>query len=306
MKKLISLTFFLLMAGLLSAQNIDIRIEGRESLNIETGLDLDRLSMAVKGSFTPKLSFDYFQHFNRHVSQKEILAAADRLFLCYAPTPHWSFKAGKIISAFGSFEYDEAPIDVYFYTRHFYNASFFLPGLDVTYSFHEGKDAISAQVTKGCYSEKKQYDLFSYHLMWTGHHGWLNTFYSANLHDMQDGTKQFQLAFGHRVSLEKFSFDFDICNRYYSARRNGLLKSGFMMAKATYIIGPYADLQLKATYDFDPVLGNISQAGGAIEFYPYKGSRDFRIHLQGNYLTSENHTTVTIGLKWNCHIFTKG
>lgn len=306
MKRLLCLAFSLLAAGMLSAQNIDIRIEGRESLNKDTGMNLDRLSMEVKGSFNSKLSFDYFQHFNRLVPVKEMLYAADRLYLRYTPTEHWSFTAGKIVSAFGSFEYDDAPIDIYFYTRHLLSCGFFLPGIDVSYHFNGGKDSFSLQMTKGAHTEHGEWGRYSYNFMWTGHHGWMNTLYSANMHELPDGYKQYEIALGHRMNAGWFSADVDLCNRFFSERKsNNPFSSGFFMTRLSAEMGRYASAQVKASYDFDRVIGDRFQTGIAFEFFPYKGSRDLRLHLQGSYIPKEDITALGIGLKWNCHLFTK-
>lgn len=306
MKRLSCLALSLLAAGVMSAQNIDIRIEGRESLNVDSGLNLDRLSMEVKGSFNSKLSFDYFQHLNRPVPGKELLTAADRLYLRYQPSEHWSFMAGKIISAFGSFEYDDAPIDIYFYTRHLLSCSFFLPGVDVSYYFNEGKDSFSLQMTKGTHTEHGEWDRYSWNIMWTGHHGLLNTLYSANMHQLPGGDMQYEVALGHRLTAGWLSADVDLCNRFFSAwDSNAPFRSGFFMTRLTAGMGRYASVQAKVSYDFDKVVGDLFQTGLAFEFFPLGGSRDLRLHVQGNYTPKEDLSVLGIGVKWNCHIFTR-
>lgn len=306
MRRLSCLAAALLATGVMSAQNIDIRIEGRESLNTGAGLHLDRLSMEVKGAFNSRFSFDYFQNLNRSVPGKELLTTADRLYLRYEPSGHWAFTAGKIVSAFGSFEYDDAPIDIYFYTRHLLSCSFFLPGVDISYRFNEGKDSFSLQMTKGAHTGHDEWGRYSYNFMWTGYHGWMNTLYSANMHELPDGYKQYEIALGHRMNAGRFSADVDLCNRFFSAREtNAPFRSGFFATRLTARMGGHASFQVKASYDFDREIGNFFQTGCALELFPCKGSRDLRIHLQGNYIPEEDSAVFGIGLKWNCHLFTK-
>lgn len=314
MKKILIIVSAALLAFSASAQDLEIRLENRNSLNFTSvagqgvqgpETSVDRLSLAINWKISDKLRFEYFQHFNRPFNDKAWLSSADWLNLTYAPGEHLFFRAGKIISMYGSFEYFEAPINVYFYSRHYLTGRFFVPGVEAGYIFNQGKDIMIAQVTAGKFSEPGNLAPLSYNLCWLGFRDRLNLMYSVNYHEHPAGSDEIDVLLGHSISLDKVSIKADFGHRAYVDRNENFFKSWFVVPSVAYDVLPWMTLQAKAAYDHDAIIGDEMHFGGGLEFFPIHGDRIMRLHMMADYIPQTKMTTFGVGIKFNCHILTK-
>lgn len=319
MKRLFLPIILVLTAVASYGQNVDVRVEGRTVYNSfsekgnyldESGFKTDRFSLAIDGAINDKFSFAIFQHLNRHISSADMMEGTDWAYIQYQPNEHWEFKGGKIISAYGSWEYDASPIDIYFYSKQINLYRYFLPGIEAGYIFNGGADRIEGQITKSTWCENGINNLHSYNLRWRGHHGIFTGLYSFNAMTKPDRKLEYTLALGNKFSFDRFIITLDLCERFDQNR--SIMDSWYATCKVRYMLNDKLDLSIKGSYDHDyPDFGNNnnrhsydqSHFGGAVEYYPLDGSKDIRLHIQGNYIPETRLAVISAGLKWNVHIF---
>ena len=79
----------------------------------KTGFLGDYLNFRIDGQIVSGLTFSYRQRFNK-TTTKNFFDATDWMHLDWKATPKLTLSAGKQVVAIGGYEYDRAPIDVYY------------------------------------------------------------------------------------------------------------------------------------------------------------------------------------------------
>lgn len=306
MKKLSVLLFAIFMYIGAHAQDVDVRMETRLSF-CNTGFKAERLSLAVSGSFNEKWSFNFFQNLNKPIEPGDVLNATDKMFIRYAPDPAWTFQFGKMPLAIGSWEYDAFPIDVYYYTYYIDNyMSPFQIAISGQYNFRNGKDTVQFQFARSPLAEVGDYRMFSYNLMWNGIHGPLHFLYSANVEQFNGGYRCLA-CLGTKLTLDRFSAYVDLSGARFSNFGSGMIHSATACTRLDWQIIPKLSVFAKFTADRDRDIYEGVKFGGGFEFFPVKGSRDVRIHIQIHRENSNaaHATLASAGAKWNFHIYRK-
>ena len=126
MKKTLLLLTCLLGAAALHAQTIhvdDISIEARATFHQETREGVygthfqgDYLNLNMSGALSDKISFRIRQRLNKKIDDTNPFNATDFLWIRWRMAPKWSFTFGKQAILVGGYEFDAAPIDVYYYS----------------------------------------------------------------------------------------------------------------------------------------------------------------------------------------------
>lgn len=286
----------------------------------ESGFVGRYLKLVIDGKINDKFSYS-FRHrlYVDPANPREFFSATDWANITYSPSSKFSITAGKQIITVGTFEYDFAPIDVYYASNFWNNVNPYQIGVKVGF-MPNNKHSIFAQVTNSPFSNKGFQNLYAYNLIWYGNFSnWFKTIYSANLMEYSQGDYINYIALGNRFSFGKFTLDVDYINRY-AGKNTAFFNDFTILGRISYDINNYFKLFTKGGYDqnltqepgeefiFDRVVvPGIKQGyyGAGIEFFPLTtATNKIRLHAFW-YSTTENPIpqTFNVGIKWNITAF---
>lgn len=303
-----------------------------KQLNDGTGLAVRYINLRLDGTIGKKFSYSWRQRLNKMYSAQSFVDNMDWLHLTYKPTDNWAISAGKQVVLIGGWEYDRAPIDLYFCSEFWNNVACYQYGASIGFTTNKGDDTITAQVCQSPYNTavlnlndegSKLGDLFAYNLYWSGTHGCFSALYSLNFMEYQRGKFDIYLALGNQFKFGDAKLQIDFMTR--GPKVKNLLGDNFsIMSEFSYMIAQRVNVFAKATYD---KIGNSSiissglypgteliRVGGGVEYYPLggRGNRDIRLHVAyGHTLgvnTNPDGTAVknlgylTAGLTWKIDV----
>ena len=274
------------------------------------------LNVMFNGNISDKFSFKVRQRLNRPINDEVgYFHATDIANLTYSINDKFSITAGKLIVALGGYEYDLAPIDLYFLSKFTNNiTSCYEFGVALNYATK--KDLFGFQVINSPFAVNRNGNegIYAYNLSWYGNYGWFNSIYSFNLMEYRKGKFVNYISLGNLFKFNEFEFEFDFQNRTTADNIEfltdfsliGNLKYQFNNQWKFFVKGGYD--QNKSDIDSD-VLSNKAYivlpdteyvfAGLGAEFFPLKDKKDIRVHAYGA-LTSEksNKLLFNLGLTW--------
>ncbi len=252
------------------------------------------LNVILSGTIGDKFSYAYRQRLNKAHADQSFFDATDWLYLTYAPTSNWQFSAGKQVVAIGGYEYDRAPIDLYFCSEYWNNVACYQLGVSGTYTTNKGNDKLTLQICHSPYIKSpaniEGKDLYAYNLYWSGSHGCYTALHSLNFSEYSRGKYDVYVVLGNQFKFGNSTVQLDLMNRGVSAKE--LLFDNFsIMFEFSQMIANRVNIFARATYDkvgdsyerglFVYPGTEITRVGGGIEYYPLggKGNRDVRLHL---------------------------
>lgn len=275
------------------------------------------LNVIINGNITDQFSYHFRHRINKQNLTQDFFEATDFAYLKYKVNNQWEFTAGKGVVGIGGFEYDAAPIDVYYYSIGGSN----LPtcyefGVSSRYTTKKGNNNFFLQITNSPFTSKSYRfeGLYSYNLMWYGDFKVFKTIYSVNMIEYRQNQYINYIALGNQFNFGPVSWYIDYLNRY--ALKGNFFTDFSVMSRLTYNILDRADIFVKGGIDY-----NMSQSastpeadiwdtvvlpgtcrgfyGAGVEFYPMKNSRDLRLHAFW-YSNSDNvkQHSVGVGLRW--------
>ncbi len=279
----------------------------------KAGFQGSYLKLILDGKINDKFSYAFRYRLYKDAGEpREFFNATDWLNITYQADEHWSITAGKQVVSVGTFEYDYAPIDVYYASYYWNHCNPYQIGLALTHRINSG-NSISAQVTNSPYSEKSLDCMFAYNLIWYGTiTPWWHTIYSANMMEHADGHYVNYLALGNRLHFGNATIDLDWMNRYVG---NGTkyFKDYTLVGKVDYKIGRF-NLQVKGGYDrnaneetpyYDTLVTPGTDRGFwgcAVEYHPIVDRKNkVRIHASFNKDYKYN-STLLIGVRWQMEV----
>ncbi len=291
-------------------------------INGNSGFKVRYFNLRMDGQITPKFSYSWRQRFNRMNSLSDFAQNTDWLHLTYRPTENWAISAGKQVVMIGGWEYDRAPIELYFCSEYWNNVACYQLGASVAYTTNEGNDTLTFQFCQSPYDHAEA-DYFAYNLYWSGQHGFFSALYSLNFSQYAPGKYDAYVVLGNQFQFGDAKLQLDLMNRGVSARE--LLFDNFsIMGEFSYLVADRVNIFAKATYD---KVGNnyasglflypgteITRLGGGVEYYPlgHKGNRDIRLHAVYAHTLGNNTNPVptavnkqsylTVGLTWKIDI----
>lgn len=302
----------LICLGLLqtaAAQSIDIRLDTRYSLNYVKdggyGFHGDYFNLRIDGTLGENLRYTFLQRLNKPIYSRDIFNATDCAYLLYR-RGSWGVQAGKMQLEYGGFEYDEAPINVYFGSEYYYyyNGGFQF-GISGLYYFGESS-SLRIQLSQSPYSEQYNDGLFSYSLCARGSEGFYAWKHSINLFDLPGGGHQGNIVLGNCFTFGPARLELDLL------QRGGMQSFKFFddcSAVANLVVSPkeWMNVMAKISYDRNftqtdpliPVHGEYWSYGGGFEFFPRKGSRDIRLHALYYHFHAPS---ACLGLTWRIHL----
>lgn len=327
MKQLLFLLLLLLPCAPLFAQTHKfntLRLEARGDYqrfyddgtqnDAESGFKGKFLNIRLDGQIGENITYSYRQRLNKPHKDMSYFDATDWLYLTYTKN-NWSFSGGKQVIGIGGFEYDLAPIDVYYFSGFCTNITSYAFGASVGYNLSDN-DKLTAQVCESPFSTSSD-DIYAYNLMWNGKHGCWETIYSVNMVEYQPGKYLNYIALGNRLNLGDVTLTLDLMNR--TAEGHCFLGRDFsIMGEIDWMPCEKVNLWGKCTYDVNksktlsdgsvPPGTELTHLGAGIEVFPLKDNRnDLRLHLAGHYSLGDTPATyavqpkqlmLTAGLTW--------
>ena len=197
--------------------------------------------------FAKQFSYSYRQRLNKAHSDQSFFDATDWLYLTYRPDEHWGLSVGKQVVGIGGYEYDRAPIDLYFCSEYWNNIPCYQMGISADYTFNRKKDKVMFQLCQSPFRAKAD-DMYSYNLMWYGSHGWFNTIYSVNMIEYQPDKYINYIALGHHLDFGKTALELDFMNRA-ADHQTYFFKNCSVMGELSYRPSESFNLFGKVTYD---------------------------------------------------------
>lgn len=278
----------------------------------------DWLAVNLKGHITDNLSYRVRQRFTKQVYDREnFLNATDFLFIKWQVNPKLAFTFGKQPVSIGGFEYDAAPIDVYYW-------SLFCLGLYQYYSFgatsHWYFKENQELLFELCNSplSRNISNIYAYNLEWIGQFSpkW-KTLWSVNMIDNEYSNMMNYIMLGNRFLLGDLALDIDIMNRASFHQKNFFFSDWGGVVKAIYTVGKW-NLCTKVAYDYNSI-DNVTPEGIAwdlalkpgsdyvtmgagIEYFPLPERDKLRLHAVWY---TDNMTKIQnfdVGVTWKMNI----
>lgn len=289
-------------------------------------------NVRADGDIGGGFSYSLRQRLNKKHADASFFDATDWLYLSYK-TGNWDFSAGKQVVAIGGFEYDAAPIDLYFCSEWWYNIPCYRWGGTVSYTFGNDarSDKFSFQICESPFrsdivlddgSTKKQEEMFAYNFMWVSSHDWFASSYSVNFVEYLPGKFVNYISLGNKFTMGNVTVDLDLMNRAASGQAF-VGKDFSVIGKVAWAPTKKLNLFAKASYDVnntdtgkDYLVSadtEITRVGAGVEFFPLKDARnDVRIHAAGSYSFGENtnpagvlldnYTYLSVGITWRMNL----
>ncbi|MCD8387835.1 MAG: OprO/OprP family phosphate-selective porin [Bacteroidales bacterium] len=271
------------------------------------------LNLMVNGQITEQLSFSWRQRMNKFKDvDNDAFTATDWAYLSYRPVQAFSIAAGKQVVMIGGYEYDAAPIDIFFASRFWNNIACYQFGGSVSYHSPGDNHVLTFQVCNSPY-EGLSSSCYSYNLFWQGDMGWFHTLWSVNLVEYERNHYANFIALGNRATLGPLDLQLDLMNRATSHHKYWFADYS-IIAKAEFNATKWLTIMAKGGKDdFRELPGapehlNKPFVGGGLEFYPFNGSRNLRIHAVYAYYHENDGAKVNqvqVGLKWRVNLFRK-
>ena len=289
-----------------------------------SGFKVRYFNLRMDGQISPKFSYSWRQRFNRANSISEFAQNTDWLTLTYKPTANWAIQAGKQVLMIGGWEYDRAPMDLYFCSEFWNNVNCYQIGASVAYTTNAGNDTILFQACQSPYdTTSSSVDLYAYNLYWSGSHGCYTALYSLNFMQYAPGKYDKYIALGNQFKFGDATLQVDLMNR--GPKVKDLLFDNFsIMGEFSYLVADRVNIFAKATYDkigqsaisaSGLIPGTeITRVGGGVEYYPMggQGNRDVRLHAAYGYNFGMNTNVdgtalgkgsyLTVGLTWRIDV----
>lgn len=310
MKRKISV--FILCLGLLqiaAAQGIDIRLDTRYSFTAledrTYGFQGDYLNLRITGSVNENFSYAFQQRLNKPVIANNLFNATDWVYLLYRKN-HWGFQAGKMMLEYGGYEFDEAPINLYWCSQMWNNfESAFIFAVNGHYYLDNGNEFLF-QISQSPYVERSFGMKLAYNLAAKGSAGFYSWKHSLNLFDLPDSGQVGSIVLGNCFTAGPARLELDIYQRGNMSSFK-LFDDISVSANFVYSFKDWMNVIAKTTYDCNysqydpliPVYGEFLSYGGGFEFFPNRDSKDIRIHAL--YYHSEQ-SVLFVGLTWRIHL----
>ena len=253
------------------------------------------LQFYIDGYLTEGLSYHYRQRLNRLNSLDALFTSIDKAFLRYEFKSGWGMAAGKFPLAIGGWEYDAAPIDVYFASEFWNHVYCFQLGVRGGYQFKDGKSKIIAEIANSPFNPTEKgmlNNMYGYSLLWYGDFKVFQSSYSVNVFEVMDGTYMGQVVLGNRFIAGPMTIELDWTQRFHSSKNAFGDFTGILNVKGN--IKGWANIFAKVDYDqnltnqFEGMSENepywvqygdkILSYGLGVEVFPIKRAPYFRLH----------------------------
>lgn len=273
------------------------------------------LNIIIDGNINKHFSYHFRHRINKQNLTQDFFEATDFAYLKYKVNNSWEFVAGKSVVGIGGFEYDKAPIDVYFYSIGGSNVpTCYEFGISGKYTTRKGNNSIFLQIANSPFTSKSYRfeGLYAYNLMWYGNFGVFNSIYSVNMIEYEPNKFYNYIALGNQFNFGPVHWYIDYINR--CSMQSPFFGDFSLISRLTYSIKDRVDIFAKAGWDFNNSDANDKVVeygtnrvfyGAGVEFYPMKNSKDVRIHAFWTSSSDNNYKnhTVGVGFRWLLHAY---
>ena len=275
------------------------------------------LNFKMAGNLSDELSYSWRQRINKPQTDGSLFNATDWIYLTYHKD-NWNLSAGKQVVAIGGYEYDRAPIDIYFASEYWQHIACYQFGMSAAYTFGEGADNLTFQVCQSPLGNRSD-NLMAYNLMWCGSHGSWKTIYSLNLMQSTPDKLVNYISLGNRFGFADVVVELDFRNRSMVDEIT-LFKNFSVVADVNWSVNEKINLFGKVSYDQNDtdlvtdscVLpgSKLTRLGGGFEYFPVDGNRNIRFHAVADYVMGEsivsalapNSMMFSLGLTWRLNL----
>ena len=308
MKRYLLLTI-VLMLGVTQANAQVKNLYGEVRMSYQEGLSADYVNVVLDGNITPSLYYNWRQRFTKSLFDPDIpLNGTDQLYLQWDITPFIGLQGGKIPVVVGGYEYDDAPIDLYYWEA-------FAGGLKDVYAlggnimFNVAKDqTLMLQLSQSLlgFGYKGVYHAA---VIWYGQIApWWKTIYSVNWMDDPTHTGLGIIGLGNRFEAGPFALELDFQYRTALLSKGALSADYSAIAKAELSF-PILKVFAKGgyTYNWDcpidviPTQYRFFMAGGGIEVFPLR-NEDLRLHAVTWWNTDERRVIFSVGATYRLRL----
>jgi len=259
------------------------------------------LNFIMAGSINDKLSYSYRQRINAGNMgfSTAFFEGTDWAYLTYKPISNLSLSAGKQVVQIGGFEYDAAPIDIYFASDFWNHVNCYEMGASATLSNDAKTQSLTFQFSNSPFVNSAFEGLYAFNLLWNGDFGFFKTLYSANMIEYQQDKYINYIALGNSFQVsDNLAFHLDFMNRASFNQDVFFFKDATLILEGRYNLNDKAGFFFKIGRDWndaqdvsDPsyvLAGAYDQyvipgtnrdfRGLGFEYYPFKNSKDLRLH----------------------------
>lgn len=326
MKRIVLFFCFLALPAVLSAQQyvdrlyFDMRASFHQDITdgvYNSQAIGEHLNFQMLGHITPKIDYRIRQRLNKKVfDERNMFNATDFMYINWQATERWSFLAGKYVVLIGGYEYDAAPIDVYYYSQfcnNIYQAFTF--GATASYKFAESQQLVG-QICNSPLSLGFQ-NIYAYNLAWQGQFApWWKTLWSVNFVEDIDKRMVNYVALGNHFVFRDVIFDVDLMNRSGLGQRKYLLSDMSLISKIIWSVGAW-NICAKAGYEkndpdnvdaqgraYDLVIAPGTEyiyAGCGLEWFPL-GRDNLRLHAVYYWDNAVRRNNIELGLTWRVDV----
>ncbi|ASF43735.1 porin [Capnocytophaga endodontalis] len=318
------------------------------SFDVEKAKDQDmtakfyarQLRWEVRGDITDRIFYRFRHRLNKsnaRASLDNLAKATDMLYAGFRLDDKWTLTAGKMCQAWGGFEFDLNPMNIYEYSDFLENMDNFMLGAMITYAPNENhefnfqitdvrndKFADIYGTTSPTISESKA--PLTYIFNWNGNlfDNLVQTRWGGGLQSEADGYNNWLLMLGTKLNLPKFQvfFDYMMANeqldrlKYTPMSGTTLVKDAkynSFVLKAEYQPAPHWNIFAQGMYETaksdlpNNELKSIGYFAG-VEYLPFE-KQDLRFFLayigrsrEKNNVT-DNTNRVSLGLMYRIKAF---
>lgn len=291
--------------------------------NDNTGFKGQHIYLLMAGDISKNVSYFYRQRFDNIGGSKDFFDATEILNLTWKVNDWVSVSGGKQVVALGGFEYNTAPIDLYYKSAFWWGFSPYELGASVAFNVSKN-DNIMLQVNNSSFRYTSGGNTYGLNLLWSGRHGMYESYWSGNMTQYKTGKDSHWLNFvilGNRFHIgDMVDVDVDLVNRTQPSKIK-IAKDYSVMSKVT--VRPIEGLTVhgKFTRDYnDEVNGvpvdmavatgtNVNTVSGGVEYEAIKGKPGAcRVFATGAYTwypddkLYNSQTQVQAGVKFSLDI----
>ncbi len=287
-----------------------------QDYSAEHGFAGKYLNFVIDGNITDKFSY----HLRQRINSPNIgfantfFQGTDWAYLNWHLNDNFFLSAGKQVVAIGGWEYDTAPIDIYYGTEFWNHVVCYEVGASVNYKDDTGKNWLLFQVANSPFIKSSMESIYAYNLMWYGNFGVFKTAYSVNMLEYEPRHFINYISLGNKLQFDGVEMYLDLLNRASFEQER------FFGQDFTAIYGIGVDIGkkwivfAKAGYDFNKAQAHttpdpfdqwvvpgrkVDFESLGFEYFPL-GDRSLRFHLCGSHTSvdGDNKFEGNIGLTW--------
>ena len=301
-----------------------------------------QLRLEVRGDITDRIFYRFRHRLNKSnaaTSLDNLAKATDMLYAGFRLDDKWALTAGKMCQAWGGFEFDLNPMNIYEYSDFIENMDNFMLGAMITYAPNKNHEfnlqitdvrndsfeALYGTATNTINASKAP---LTYIFNWNGNlfDNLIQTRWGGGLQSEADGYNNWMLMLGTKLNLPKFQvfFDYMMANEQldrlkYTPMSSTVLvkdaKYNSFVLKAEYQPAPHWNIFAQGLYETakndltDNKMTGIGYFAG-VEYLPFE-KQDLRFFLayigrsRENKLTNVTTDTnrISIGLMYRIKAF---